>query len=55
MRTILQYQFVLLLFVCVRAGDIAIGAAYNRDTLRAICYGITALLALIAMIFMVFV
>lgn len=55
MHTILQYQFIILLFVCVRAGDIAISAAYGKDTLRAVIYGITSLLALIAMIFMVFV
>ena len=45
---------VLLLFVLVRAGDIAIGAAVVRDVLRAIFYGIVAVLALIALIVVVF-
>jgi hypothetical protein len=55
MHNILQPLFIVLLFIVVRAGDIAIGAAYAKDTLRALLYGITALLALIAMIFMIFV
>jgi hypothetical protein len=54
MRTLIQPLFVLLLFVCVRSGDIAIGAAVARDVLRAILYGIVAILALIAILFMAF-
>ena len=50
MHTLIQFQFIVLLFVLVRAGDIAIGAAYTRDTIRALVYGIVALLALIAVI-----
>ena len=54
MHALLQPLFVLVLFVCVRAGDIAIGAAVGRDTLRAILYGFTALLALIVLIVTLF-
>jgi hypothetical protein len=38
------------LFVCVRSGDLAITAARVNDVIRAICYGIVALLALIALV-----
>lgn len=54
MHTLLQPQLVIVLFVCVRAGDIAIGAAMGRDTIRAILYGFTALLALIVLIVSLF-
>jgi len=54
MHALLQPLFVITLFVCVRAGDIAIGAAVGRDTLRAILYGLTALLALIVIIVTLF-
>ena len=50
MNTLLQPTTILLLFVLVRAGDLAISAANGRDFLRAIVYGFTALLALIAII-----
>lgn len=54
MHTLIQPLFVLALFVCIRAGDLAISAAIGRDTLRAILYGLTALLALIVMIVTLF-
>lgn len=54
MRTFLQPTMILILFVLVRAGDLAIGAAMARDTLRAVLYGIVAILALIAVIFVLF-
>jgi len=50
MRTLIQFQTVVLLFIVIRAGDLAIGAAIARDTIRAVCYGIVAILALIAVI-----
>jgi hypothetical protein len=46
----LQATGVLLLFLLVRAGDLAITAAQGRDTLRAICYGVVAVLALVVII-----
>ena len=48
------FRSVLVLFVCVRAGDIAIGAAVGRDTLRAILYGFTEIVALIVLIVTLF-
>lgn len=54
MSTVLAPLFILLLFVVVRAGDLAITAAMGRDTIRAVCYGVTALLALISLILTVF-
>jgi hypothetical protein len=50
MNALLDPTNLLLLFVCVRAGDIAISSAQAHDVIRAICYGIVALLALIALI-----
>jgi hypothetical protein len=50
MKTFLNPLFVVLLFVAVSAGDTAISAAIARNTIRAICYGIVALLALIVII-----
>jgi hypothetical protein len=47
MHSLLQPLFIIVLFVLVRCADIAIGAARGRDTIRAICYGIVAILALI--------
>jgi hypothetical protein len=54
MHTLIEPMTVVLLFVLVRAGDIAISAAAVRDVVRAICYGIVAVLALIALIVVVF-
>lgn len=48
MSILLNPTFILLLFITVRAGDIAISAGIARDTVRAILYGIVAVLALIA-------
>ena len=50
MTSLLQSTIILLLFVLVRAGDVAITAAQVRDLLRAVCYGLVALLALIALV-----
>ena len=41
---------IALLFFCIRSGDIAIGAAIAKDVIRALLYGIVALLALIALV-----
>lgn len=46
---LLQPTIILLLFMCIRAGDLAISAG-TRDVLRAILYGFVALLAPIALI-----
>lgn len=50
MKSLIQPTTILLLFICVRSGDLAIGAAIARDVLRAVLYGVVALLALIALI-----
>ena len=47
---LLDATIILLLFVCVRAGDIAIMAGVGRDVLRAVIYGLVALLALIFLV-----
>ena len=47
MSTLINPQFILVLFVLIRAGDIAISAAIARDTIRAICYAIVAILSII--------
>jgi hypothetical protein len=46
----LQPLFVLVLYALVRSGDTAIASGRGGDYLRAICYGVVALLALIAAI-----
>jgi hypothetical protein len=50
MNTLIQPLFVLVLFVAVRAGDLAITSAIARNTIRAVLYGIVALLALIVVV-----
>ena len=50
MNALIAPTIILLLFVLVRAGDLAIASAVARDTIRAILYGIVALLALIALV-----
>jgi len=47
---LLDATIILLLFVCVRSADIAIGAGVGRDYIRAVIYGIVALLALIFLV-----
>lgn len=47
MSTLLQPFFILVLYVLVRSADIAISASIARDIIRAIFYGIVAILALI--------
>lgn len=50
MTHFLQFPIILLLFVCVRACDLAISAGIARDILRAVFYGSVSLLALIVLI-----
>jgi hypothetical protein len=50
MSQLLAPTIILLLFICVRSGDIAITSARVNDVIRAICYGIVAVLALIALV-----
>jgi hypothetical protein len=47
---IFQPPSILLLFVLIRSGDLAISAAIARAVIRAVCYGVVAILALIALI-----
>lgn len=51
MRVLLQPAMVVVLFVLVRAGDLAISAAIARQTIHAVLYGLVALLALIVLVF----
>lgn len=53
MHALIEPLNAVLLYALVRAGDLAICAAVARDILRAVIYGIVALLALVAMIVMV--
>lgn len=50
MHTLLQPLVIILLFVLVRSADLAISAGIARDLIRTICYGIVAILALVAMV-----
>lgn len=50
MKALLTPTIVLIFFVLVRAADLAITAAIGRSFIRAICYGLVALAALIVMI-----
>lgn len=50
MPQLLIPRFIVLLFVLVRSADLAISAGVARETLRAIFYGIVAVLALIAVV-----
>jgi archaellum biogenesis protein FlaJ (TadC family) len=49
MLTLLAPLFVLTLFVLVFAGDLCITALKGHDTVRAILYGIVAVLALLSL------
>lgn len=50
MHTLIQPLFIILLFVLVRSADLAICAGIARDTVRIICYGLVAVLALFAVV-----
>lgn len=54
MKALIQPNTVLLLFVCVRSADLAISSALAKSTIRAVCYGIVAVLALVALLFLLF-
>lgn len=54
MSTYFQPLFIISFFVLVRAGDLAITAGVARDILRAVFYGIAALLALVFVVITVF-
>lgn len=47
---VLAPTIIILLYILFRAGDLAISAGIARDTIRAVLYGIVAILALIALI-----
>lgn len=50
MKALISFTIVLLLYVFVRCADLAITSAMAHSYIRAIAYGIVALLALIALI-----
>lgn len=50
MHTLLTPLLIVLLYALVRAADIAISAGVARDTIRAVVYGIVAILALVALV-----
>ena len=50
MKALLAPTIILLLFICVRCADLAITYAIAHSYIRAVCYGVVALLALIALI-----
>lgn len=54
MSTLLQPQIIVLLFALVMSFDMAVSSAIARDTIRAIAYGIVAVLAIIASIIILF-
>lgn len=54
MRGLLQPLVVLVAYALVRSADLAISAALARQTVRAICYGLVGLLALIVLLVMLF-
>lgn len=53
-HTLIQPLFVLVLYALVRCADISISSARARDTIRSLCYGIVAILALIYVVLTVF-
>ncbi len=50
MKALIQPIFVLILFVLVRSADLAISAALGGAIIRAVAYGIVAVLALLAVL-----
>lgn len=50
MHTLIESSFILVLAVLVFAADRSITTAIAKDAVRAVCYGIVALLALIYVI-----
>jgi hypothetical protein len=50
MRVLFNLSAVALLFILVRSADLAISAALGRSIVRAVAYGIVALLALIVVL-----
>ena len=54
MKTLIQPTFVTIAFILVRSADLAISAAIGRSIVRAICYGIVAVLALLAVVVILF-
>jgi hypothetical protein len=54
MQTLIQPLFILVLAVLVYFGDQTISAAIARNVLRAIVYGVVAILALIYVVLTLF-
>jgi hypothetical protein len=55
MSVLIQSTFVLVLFVLVRCADLSISSAIARGYIRAFCYGLVALLALIYIVIALFI
>lgn len=54
MNTLIQLFFIIALYVLIRSADMAISASIVRDIIRAIFYGIVAILALIYIVITLF-
>jgi hypothetical protein len=54
MKALLQPLFVIVLFVLVRSADLAISSAIAHGTIRAVCYGIVAVFALLIVVLTLF-
>jgi hypothetical protein len=54
MRVLLQPLFYLVFAMFVRASDLAISAAIARSVMRAICYGIVAVIGLLIVVLTLF-
>jgi fumarate reductase subunit D len=54
MHTLIEPLFILVLGFLVYFGDQAISYAIARNTIRAICYGLVAVLSLLAVVVMLF-
>jgi len=47
MQSFIQAAFITVAYVLVRAADLAVSAAIALASIRAVCYGIVAILALV--------
>lgn len=54
MRILLQPLFYLVFATFVHFSDLAISAAIARSTIRALCYGLVAVIGLIIVLSMLF-
>jgi len=54
MRALLSLNIILLLFLLVRNADLAVSSAIGRSFIRAVAYGLVAVLALIVTLITLF-